>query len=291
MKAAIFSPPSRHSPTGQRPALSKLPTTLLFRSDAVAYRESHVKIAAAEYVGDGHDVATDLKNDQRYYCDSDLEKALNRVDFFRIFHTMTLRYGFDHFGILQLGNEGDACTLTNRLTLHDLPSGLADAYDKRHRFGDSAVFKSLHTSSIPSVWKARDPLPGHGGNLLGQLGFDMLMCVPVAGINGARYAVLFLGDGEDMERQAHFALCYDAVCAFDYFYRLVLSNKAGLGLTPRETEILRWISHGKTASEIALIVSVSEHTVNSHTATILKKLDVVNRTQMVAKAIREQIIQ
>ncbi len=291
MKATIFSPPSRHGHAGHQPLSSKLPTTQLFRPHAVAYRESHVKIAIAEYVGDGRDVTTDLKNHRQYYHDSDLEKALNRVDFFRIFHTMALRYGFDHFGILLLGNEGDACTLTNRLALHDLPSGLADAYDKRHRFGDSSVFKSLHASSIPSIWKADDPHPGHGGNLLGQLGFDMLMCVPVAGINGARYVVLFLGDGADMDRQAHFALCYDAVCAFDYFYRLVLSNKAGLGLTPRETEILRWISHGKTASEIALIVSVSEHTVNSHTATILKKLDVVNRTQMVAKAIREQIIQ
>lgn len=241
--------------------------------------------------GDGGVVATLLKNHRRYDFDNDLEKALNRVDFFRIFHTMSLRFGFDHFGILQLGNEGDACMLSNRLALHDLPSGLAEEYDRRHRFGDSVAYKSLHASTIPSIWKADDPHLGKGGNLVDQLGFEMLICVPVTGLNGARYAVLFLGDCEDIDQQAHFELCYDAVCAFDYFYRLVLSNKAGLGLTPRETEILRWISHGKTASEIALIVSVSEHTVNSHTATILKKLDVVNRTQMVAKAIREQIIQ
>lgn len=236
-------------------------------------------------------MATLLKNHRRYHFDSDLEKALNRVDFFRIFHMMALRYGFDHFGILQLGNEGDASLLANRLVLHDLPSGLAEEYDKRHRFGDSLVYKSLHRSIIPSIWKAGDVHLETGDNLLDQLGFEMLLCVPVSGINGARFTLLFLGDGEDIDQQAHFELCYDAICAFDYFYRLVLSNKAGLGLTPRETEILRWISHGKTASEIALIVSVSEHTVNSHTATILKKLDVVNRTQMVAKAIREQIIQ
>ena len=236
-------------------------------------------------------MATLLTNHRRYHLDSDLEKALNRVDFFRIFHTMALRHDFDHFGILQLGNEGDACMLSNRLVLHDLPSGLAEEYDKRHRFGDSVVFKTLHKSTIPSIWKSDDPHLGNGSNLLAQLGFDMLVCVPVTGINGARYTVLFLGDCEEIAKPAHFELCYDALCAFDYFYRLVLSNKAGLGLTPRETEILRWISHGKTASEIALIVSVSEHTVNSHTATILKKLDVVNRTQMVAKAIREQIIQ
>ena len=115
--------------------------------------------------------------------------------------------------------------------------------------------------------------------------------MPVHATTGGRYAVIFLGDGEDIGRPEHLELCYEATCAFDYFYRAVLANKAGMGLTPRETEILRWISYGKTASEIALIVSVSEHTVNSHTATILKKLDVVNRTQMVAKAIREQIIQ
>lgn len=204
---------------------------------------------------------------------------------------MTTRYGFDHFGILQIGAEGAACMLSNRLLLDDLPSGLAEEYDKRHRFGDSALYRSLHTSIISSVWKDDDADGGHGGNLLSQLGFELALCIPVHSISGSRYAVLFLGDGEDMGRAEHFELCYEATCAFDYFHRLVLANKAGMGLTPRETEILRWISHGKTASEIALIVSVSEHTVNSHTATILKKLDVVNRTQMVAKAIREQIIQ
>jgi DNA-binding CsgD family transcriptional regulator len=237
-------------------------------------------------------VARLLENHRRYDLRDDLEKALNRVDFFRIFHTMALRFGFNHFGILQLGNENDACMLSTRLVLHDLPSGLAEEYDKRHRFGDSLFYKTLHTSIISSVWRSGDRGCANGQNLLVQLGFELLLSVPVhAAATGARYAVLFLGDGNDIGRSEHFELTYDAVCAFDYFYRIALSNKAGMGLTPRETEILKWISHGKTASEIALIVSVSEHTVNSHTATILKKLDVVNRTQMVAKAIREQIIQ
>ncbi|WP_331373438.1 helix-turn-helix transcriptional regulator [Sinorhizobium chiapasense] len=232
------------------------------------------------------------ENHRRYDLHEELETALNRVDFFRIFHTLALRFGFGHFGILQLGNENDACMLSSRLVLHDLPSGLAEEYDKRHRFGDSIVYRALHASNISSVWRADDPTLGPGHGLISQLGFDLLLCVPVnAATTGSRYAVLFLGDGEDIEQAEHYELCYSAASAFDYFYRATLANKAGMGLTPRETEILKWISHGKTASEIALIVSVSEHTVNSHTATILKKLDVVNRTQMVAKAIREQIIQ
>lgn len=230
---------------------------------------------------------------RRYDLECDLEKALNRVDFFRIFHSTALRYGFEHFGVLQLAAEQEASNLSSKLVLHDLPAGLTETYDKRHRFSASDVFKSLHQSAISTVWRAS----GVGGRetaqtegWLEQLGFDLAVVVPVQATTGARYAVVFLGDEVDIEREQHMALCYEAACIFDYFYRGVLSAKTGMGLTPRETEILRWISYGKTASEIALIVSVSEHTVNSHTATILKKMDVVNRTQMVAKAIREQII-
>ena len=231
------------------------------------------------------------KHYRRYDFECDLEKALNRVDFFRIFHTMALRYGFDHFGVLHLTNEHETSLLSSRLTLHDLPAGLAETYDKRHRLNDSALFKSFYRSTIPTVWQAGDVADESGADFAGQIGFDLILSIPVHAINGTRYIVLFLGDGDDIGRPRHFEVTYEANCAFDYFHRKVLANKAGMGLTPRETEILRWISYGKTASEIALIVSVSEHTVNSHTATILKKLDVVNRTQMVAKAIREQIIQ
>ncbi len=231
---------------------------------------------------------------RRYDFESDLEKALNRVDFFRVFHTMALRYDFEHFGVLQLINEHETSQLATRLMLHDLPAGLAETYDKRHRLNDSTLFKSFYKSTISTVWRSTDHFENgsrDGSDFLDQIGFDMALSIPVHSVNGTRYAVLFLGDGEDIDRREHYEICYEANCAFDYFHRQVLANKAGMGLTPRETEILRWISYGKTASEIALIVSVSEHTVNSHTATILKKLDVVNRTQMVAKAIREQIIQ
>lgn len=258
----------------------------------------HVRLVFQRLGGD-IDVGALLDTYRRYDFQKDLEKALNRVDFFRIFHTLALGSGFDHFGVLQLGQEADPATLTARLVLHDLPPGLAEEYDRRHRFSDCLVFKGLHASTVPSVWTAAmdDAATTTTGNanggthFLDQIGFDLLACVPVHSIVGTRYCVLYFGDNDDIERSRHVELCYNSITAFDYFYRFVLASRAGMGLTARETEILRWISHGKTASEIALIVSVSEHTINSHTATILKKLDVVNRTQMVAKAIREQIIQ
>lgn len=218
---------------------------------------------------------------------NDLAKALNRVDFFRIFHAMALRSGFDHFCLLRLFSDLAAPTFGSQLELHDLPSGLSEEYDSRFTFGESKLFQTLHETSLPTIWQDAN---GESDELMRQLGFEVAVCLPVQGVNGSRHAVIFLGDRDVPEEAELHELLYNAVYSFDYYFRHVLSNKKGMGLTPRELEILKWISHGKTASEIALIVSVSEHTVNSHTATILKKLDVVNRTQMVAKAIREQII-
>jgi|SRR5882724_5879032 len=54
--------------------------------------------------------------------------------------------------------------------------------------------------------------------------------------------------------------------------------------TEREREVLRWTAMGKTSDEIGIILGISTRTVNFHIATILAKLDAVNKTQAVAKA-------
>ncbi|MDO1582281.1 helix-turn-helix transcriptional regulator [Rhizobium oryzicola] len=61
-------------------------------------------------------------------------------------------------------------------------------------------------------------------------------------------------------------------------------------LTRRELEVLRWTSQGKTSAEIADILSLSEHTVNAYLNKAIRKLNCVNRTQLVAKALRLRMI-
>ena len=56
-------------------------------------------------------------------------------------------------------------------------------------------------------------------------------------------------------------------------------------LTRREHEILGWIYHGKTNIEIGMILRISPLTVKNHVQKILRKLNVVNRTQAVGKAL------
>ncbi len=58
-----------------------------------------------------------------------------------------------------------------------------------------------------------------------------------------------------------------------------------LGLTPREAEVLFWISEGKTNAEIAIILGSSRRTVEKHAEHVLEKLNVENRAGAVRVAL------
>ena len=61
-------------------------------------------------------------------------------------------------------------------------------------------------------------------------------------------------------------------------------------LSPREYECLRWTSEGKTYSEIAIILDLSEHTVRSYLRVVRLKLDSVSLAQAVGRASRIGLI-
>jgi transcriptional regulator EpsA len=61
-------------------------------------------------------------------------------------------------------------------------------------------------------------------------------------------------------------------------------------LTPREQQILQWIYHGKSNIEIGMILDISPLTVKNHVQKTLRKLNVLNRTQAVGKALALRIV-
>lgn len=61
-------------------------------------------------------------------------------------------------------------------------------------------------------------------------------------------------------------------------------------LSRREVECLRWAAAGKTTSEMARILALSEYTVNHYLNRATRKLDSVNRVQTVVKAMRAGLI-
>ena len=59
-----------------------------------------------------------------------------------------------------------------------------------------------------------------------------------------------------------------------------------LALTGRESEVLLWLSRGKSNREIGAILTISPRTVNKHLEQIFVKLGVENRSAAVARAVR-----
>ena len=69
-------------------------------------------------------------------------------------------------------------------------------------------------------------------------------------------------------------------------------ERAGGGsiLTVRELDILKWIYLGKSNYEIGAILKISPLTVKNHVQKILRKLNVVNRTQAVGKSLELRLL-
>lgn len=57
-------------------------------------------------------------------------------------------------------------------------------------------------------------------------------------------------------------------------------------LSPREKEVLRWVADGKEVPDIAIITSLSEHTVRTYLKSARLKLDCGTKTQAAVKAER-----
>ncbi len=67
---------------------------------------------------------------------------------------------------------------------------------------------------------------------------------------------------------------------------MVDPNEHFVPLSPREMEILQFVTQGKSNKEIAQSLGISHQTVKNHMTSILKKLDVRDRTQAAVYALR-----
>jgi LuxR family quorum sensing-dependent transcriptional regulator len=168
-------------------------------------------------------------------------------------------------------------------------------YDQAAQSGDSPIIGRLRSSTIPfsvDLDDAKGACPnGDMKALFTSNRMQRFSVFPVSDPEGQRGAVSFYGDRQPLDEQETMELSLLAVHLFDRLYQIGRSDhRPGEGLTEREIDCLNWTAAGKTSAEISEILGLSEHTVNHYLNRATRKLDTVNRTQAVAKALRTGII-
>ncbi|PZP50859.1 MAG: LuxR family transcriptional regulator [Agrobacterium fabrum] len=178
-----------------------------------------------------------------------------------------------------------------------LPIWVVNAMTKDGALGDCPVIKRGASSMLPQYWSLQDPDITCGSLVdaaasLNSMGITSGLMITVHGMHGNRHLMNFAGDRDVLPQAALNELCMIVLHALEVYDRLCRTNnsKGPSPLTKRELDVVRWTSQGKTSVEIAELLSISEHTVNAYMNNAIRKLDCVNRTQLVAKAIRLGLI-
>lgn len=166
--------------------------------------------------------------------------------------------------------------------------------------GDNAIALSLpHSDAVlqkalrerhPFEWPGREGGLGRDSTLLslaGVPGNASLVGVPV--LQFLPYQACVLGAGTDIDLDAKTMLAFEYLCG-EAFARLFALNYLRLErpgeLSARERSVVELSAQGKTASDIASVLKISQRTVHAHLQNASEKLRASNKTQTVVEAMR-----
>ncbi|MBN9987029.1 LuxR family transcriptional regulator [Rhizobium laguerreae] len=220
-----------------------------------------------------------------------------QFDIFRFMKRVTEAYRSRAFMVLNLPPI-TSFDLQGSTVITSWPAELLALYDQEGLMVNSPVLRRLRTSARPFFydmsrqnWSRDDGKSILVASLFER--FKMMRCAyfPTHDPSGLRGAVSFAGDREPFSPAEMRELSYIAIHVFDRLAEIRnLDTRMTDTLTDREIDCLNWTAAGKTSAEIAEILTLSEHTVNHYLNRATKKLDTVNRTQAVAKALRIGLI-
>ena len=219
-----------------------------------------------------------------------------QFDVFRFMKRVTEAYRCRAFMVVNLPSL-TSFELQSNSVINNWPAELLTIYDQEGLLRNSPVLRRLRASTLPFAYDTAtntnrdDSKVQISVSLFERFRMGRSVCLPAHEASGARGAVILSGDREAFTPEEIKDLCYIAIHVFDRLAEIrSLDIRIVDALTDREIDCLNWTAAGKTSAEIAEILTLSEHTVNHYLNRATKKLDTVNRTQAVAKALRVGLI-
>ncbi|WP_430257405.1 response regulator transcription factor [Neorhizobium sp. IRS_2294] len=226
----------------------------------------------------------------------EISAAYSRAEISTVFERATREFGLRHFALVKLPPASE--TLLSRIIVEtNLPKDYIREFDRlrllpRTRMADATSGWSLPDCCCLDDRNSPGQLPPDLIALRRQYGMITSVAMALHSVDGTGFRIRMSGDRPRLTQTELNEIGMVILHAFAVFDRIRRSEQASTfgPLTTRELEVVRWTAQGKTSSEIGKILSLSDHTVNAYMTNAIKKLDCVNRTQLVAKALRLRLI-
>ena len=217
-----------------------------------------------------------------------------QFDVLRFMRRVTEHYGCRVFMVMYLPPTTSLELSTNTI-ITNWPTELLARFDREGMMQTSPILRKLRASTLPFTFDletAEHELRASlAKSVFGQHGLVRGAYFPVHDTFGNRGAVSLGGDGPTFDSQQLMEILYLSTHVFERLAEIRnVDMRTADHLTDREVDCLNWTAAGKTSAEIADILGLSEHTVNHYLNRAARKLDSVNRTHAVAKALRRGLI-
>ncbi|NIK47284.1 LuxR family transcriptional regulator [Variibacter gotjawalensis] len=212
-----------------------------------------------------------------------------------LFHKEIAKIRFD-FSIVT-GVPADNQRFEQMVLLQRLPAGWFETYTRGNFASADPVLRRCRTSTSMFNWTEAgyDPHAEPKARKVMQQAIDFGLAsgfsLPIHRADGNRFC--FSISGARIEMSERFRPALHLMMMYTCEHLLRLSDKppdSANPLTQREREVLRWSGSGKSASETAELMKITERTVNAHAGAAITKLGANNRTQAVVRAMQFRFI-
>ena len=235
-----------------------------------------------------------IAGDALDFCES-LSHLQNPSTIADSFQKIASNFGFDHFIITDIPFA--AQPFERAVLMRRWPTGWFEVYAQRGFVRADPVIKLCRSTTSLFEWSEAlyDPEiePRAHEVMMRAKDFGLMrgLSLPIHGLDGLETCFSISGKQPDLTGRTRPALHLMMMYAYERIRQIVRHEHAGTNpLTPREREVLCWAANGKSASETADLMAITERTVNAHAGSAIAKLGANSRTQAVVRAMQNRFI-
>jgi len=196
--------------------------------------------------------------------------------------------GFDYFAY---GHRSHTPFSAHPIMHNNYPASWQEIYKKQEYVYQDPLVQHAIRSSVPLIWTAQDTYAVVPHFLEDLMAFDMKSgwCQSTRSTSGVSLLTLARSDTNALHSEISTPSLLWFTQVFNNALEKLISSSPlvdnEVQLTSREIDVMRWTADGKTSHEIAVILGISERTVNFHLNNVMAKLNANNRISATVKAI------